>query len=237
MRMRQVKRASVLNAIIFLAQNGRQMAPAGEDAQKTARNVYHGDLKVDLGGGATGKVGAPTEELETVMGVASSIWAEVRASGVKAEDEEGCNAMTERLRKKYNDFAVSYPLPFRWMIQAQEYDAGAFKKYLRFHVKPMYKDRKEFMQCQGEYLTLLYKARNPRAGAKQITRYRAAIQKSLEEDDTIFTKAREDAEREVKEMDAAADADRRQRMVAYLKKQQAGTTSSPPPQQQGESCN
>lgn len=179
--------------------------------------VVTGNVRVDLGGGAAGTVGAAAETLARVLDMAAEIWAAVRRSGVGADDDEGNNALMKRLQAEYKDFAISYPIPFRWMVQAREYDARAFEKFLRDHVKVMYRDRKEFMAAQGEYLLLLYKTRHPRAGERQLARYREAVTKSLQEDDDTFTAAREEAEEAVKRLDEAVDLDRRQRIAAYLK--------------------
>jgi hypothetical protein len=186
-------------------------SPAGKP-----NNIITGDVKVDLGGGATGSVGAPTETLEKVMQLASSLWRAIQNSGVAAGDDQGNDALMQRLQGEYKDFATSYPIPFRWMVQAREYAPEPFEKYLRTHVKGMYKDRTEFMAAQGEYLVLLYKHRHPRAGPGQMRRYRTAITKSLQEDDDKFTAARGEAEEAVQLLDKSVDVDRRQRMVAYL---------------------
>jgi len=197
------------------------------DSRKTAKpQVVTGDVKVGLGGGATGTVGSSTETLERIVEIAAEIWATVRHSGVAADDDEGNDALMKRLQGEYTDFAVSYPIPFRWMVQAREYEPQAFEKFLREHVKAMYKDRKEFMAAQGEYLVILYKIRRPRAGARQLARYREAVTKSLQEDDNKFTAAREQAEVEVKRLDEEVDADRRQRMVAYLRRLKASRSAA-----------
>lgn len=185
-------------------------------SQQAKPKVVTGDVKVDLGGGATGTVGSAAETLERIMEMAAEIWAAVRRSGVPPDDDGGNDKLMERLQGEYRDFAVSYPIPFRWMVQAREYEPAAFEKYLRGHVKAMYKDRKEFMAAQGEYLVILYQTQHPRAGNRQLERYREAIAKSLQEDDEKFTAAREEAEEAVKRLDEKVDADRRQRMVAYL---------------------
>jgi hypothetical protein len=200
------------------------------DSRKTAKpQVVTGDVKVDLGGGATGTVGSSTETLERIMEIAAEIWATVRHSGVAADDDGGNNALMERLQGEHKDFAISYPIPFRWMVQAREYEPQALEKFLREHVKAMYKDRKEFMAAQGEYLVILYKIRRPRAGARQLARYREAVTKSLQEDDDKFTAAREQAEVEVKRLDEEVDADRRQRIVAYLRRLKAATAAGAAP--------
>ena len=191
--------------------------------------VARGEVNVDFGGGATGKVNASQNvPLEQVMGIAAAIWAEVKRSGVAPDDHEGNDRLLKDLQVAHKDFSVSYPIPFRWMVQTREYEPRAFEKFLREEVKTMYKDRKEFMKAQGEYLVILYKVRNPRAGVRQITRYRKAIGESLTKDDEVFTEARDEAEKEVHRLDEDVDKERRQRLLAYLTRlkaeREAGTT-------------
>jgi hypothetical protein len=194
----------------------------------TAPQQVHGSVEVDLGGGAAGSVGVQSAALEKVMGVAADIWAEVRRSGVAPDDDAGNDALLKRLQKAYKDFAVSYPVPFRWMVQAREYEPKAFEQYLRKDVQMMYKDRKAFLAAQGEYLVRLYKARNPRAGSRQLGRYREAVGKSLAQDDKAFTEAHAEAEEEVRRMDGEHDAERRQRLLAYLRRLKAERGAADP---------
>jgi len=198
--------------------------------EQSKKNVVMGDVKVDLGGGATGSVGAPTVALEKVMAIAASIWKKVGRSGVKASDDAGNDALMKTLQIEFKEFATSYPIPFRWMVQAREYAPEPFEKYLKEHVKAMYKDRSEFMASQGEYLVLLYKHRHPRAGGQQLERYRAAITKSLQDDDDQFTASREEAERAVEALDRKVNAERRKRMVEYLHQLKALRAQDPDPQ-------
>jgi len=181
-----------------------------------------GEAKVDLGGGVVGSVQAAQKvSPEKVLAAAAEIWTKVGRSGVAADDNAGNDRLFDRLQKEHQEFATSYPIPFRWMVQAREYEPRAFEAFLQKHVKLMYKDRKEFFAAQGEYLVALYKLRNPRAGLRQITRYREAIRETLREDDKAFTEAREEAEAEVKRIDEQSDADRRVRLVQYLRRLKA----------------
>ncbi len=183
-------------------------------------NVVRGEVQVQMGRGARASVGAAgTAPVEEVLKIAGEIWAEVQRSPAASEDEE--DALLKRLQEAHKDFATSFPVPFRWMVQAREYDPGAFEKFLRGHVKMMYKDRKEFLEAQGEYLVLLFKARHPRVPPKSVEQYRGAVRKSLAKDDEAFAKAREEAEAEVERLDKAADAERRERIYQYLRRRAA----------------
>lgn len=181
------------------------------------RNVVKGNVQVDLGNGLNGTVESSAKALDSIIEMAEEMWDTINTSGIKPNDDKNNNKLMEQLQEEYKDFTISYPIVFRWMIQAREYDSNAFRKFLQKHVKPMYKDRKEFMAAQGEYLIILYRVRHPRAGVRQIKRYREAITKSLQEDDDKFMAAKDEADEEVKRMDEENDKERRQRILQFLK--------------------
>ena len=181
-------------------------------------NVAYGNVQVELGGIGVGNVHASHAPLTQIMSIASDIWSDIRRSEVAATDHAGNDRLLRKLQTKYSEFAISFPIPFRWMVQAREYEPKAFEKFLRAHAKMMYRDRGEFMAAQSEYLVLLYKTRNPRAGARQISRYRDRINKSLKQDDDDFMEAQKAATEEVRILDEKNDAERRQRLLAYLRR-------------------
>jgi hypothetical protein len=190
------------------------------------RQQVRGEVKVEMGRGMSGTVGSSQmASIDKIMGMAAEIWQEVKTSDTPKDDEKASDHLLKTMRAKYKDFAVSYPIPFRWMIQSHEYVPGVFKKWITHHVKMMYKDRMEFLAAQGEYLVLLYRHRNPRVGASAIGRYRAAIKKSLKEDDDIFQKARKEADEEVERIKKKVDMDRRKRLLAYLQRAKASGKS------------
>lgn len=154
--------------------------------------------------------------LEEVLGHARNLWREVLAADAPTADGGACDRLRERLGEAHADFAKSFPVVFRWMVDRRQFDEKAFERFLRGHVKTLYRDRHEFLAAQGEYLHLLYRALNPRAGSAQLSRYRDAVDKALKEEDESFARAREDADAEVERLDAEADRDRRQRLCEYL---------------------
>lgn len=181
-------------------------------------NVAYGNVQVELGNVGVGKVHAAHAPLAQILSIASDIWSDIRRSGVANADHAGNDRLLRELQTKYSEFALSFPIPFRWMVQAREYEPKAFEKFLRAHAKMMYRDRSEFLAAQSEYLVLLYKARNPRAGSRQISWYRDKINKSLKQDDADFMEAQKAATEEVRLLDEKNDAERRQRLLAYLRR-------------------
>lgn len=157
--------------------------------------------------------GCPVAE---VVGLAREIWDEVLAADPPA-NSAAARELYEDLRARNHVFAQEFPAVLRWAVELRQFDLRVFERFLRSpHLKAFYADRHEFMAAQGEYLNMLYKHRNPRAGEKELQRYRAAVSKSLKDDDALFTEAREEADRAVVDQDAAADQARRARLHAQL---------------------
>ena len=166
-------------------------------------------------------VAAQKVPIGRVQAIAKEIWAEISRSGVAANDDAGNDRLFKELQARYRDFAVSYPIPFQWMVQAREFRPRVFETFLRNHVKVMYDDRREFLAAQAEYLVLLFRARNSRSGPRCIARYRETVRSALEKDDEAFTEACEEAKAAVKSLDAENDAARRQRLGRYFSRLKA----------------
>jgi hypothetical protein len=156
------------------------------------------------------------EALEKILEMANEIWGKVRGSGVSPDDDAGNDKLLRRLQGEHKDFALSYPLPFRWMVQARQYNENVFKGYLARSVKAMYKDKKEMLGAQADYLAALFKARSPRTPPKVLRTYKEKVLKDLVEEDTRFSSAVEEARAEVARVEAEAAAARRQRLCGYL---------------------
>jgi hypothetical protein len=182
-----------------------------------AKNVVYGEVEVRPGQ-SVGKVGVGTETVETIMVIANTVWDRVRGSGIEKTDKKGCERLAGELQAKYKDFATTYPIVFQWMVHLREFSAGVFKKFIVRHTKAMYKTRKEFLEKQAEYVMMNYKKTNPRASTKQISRRRALVVKSLEEDDERFQNAVEEAKEVVAEIDSANSARRRKEILAWARR-------------------
>jgi len=160
--------------------------------------------------------------ISEVVEIAREIWTEICGSGVSPSDDAGNDALYQRLHKERSDFSASYPLILKWMVKAREFKEKVFRDYLnKFGRETVHKDRRTFLEVQGEYLVLLYKDRNPRFGAREVGEYRKAIRKQLEDEDKEFAKKAEEAQELVKELDALADQERRKRMYESLVAQKA----------------
>ena len=188
-------------------------------------NRASGEIQVEMGG-STGTVNSNTETLDNLCGLADKIWKDVMRSGVSVDDMEGTKALLDRLQKEHKEFSTSYPVVIRWMVDRRLYNRKVFKIWLRQCIKPMYKDRKEFLEVQGEYLVRLFKADNPTASSAMISRYRAEVKKSLDEDDEIFHAAKKEAEDEAAAIEKRVADERRQTLLEYARCVQAERTET-----------
>ena len=131
-----------------------------------------------------------------MLEIAKKTWDRVRA--LRAEQPAGEAAPVERgtgasplllqMREENPQFAETFPVPLKWMVEAGQYDAKAFERYLRAgHVRATYKDRQP-MEAQSNSI-YLFKARNPEP-RRLSGRYRDTVAKALKDDDRDFTAAR-----------------------------------------------
>lgn len=181
-----------------------------------------------VGATQAAEVHVGAETLEKVLGIANEIWGEVGRSGVPLDDDAGNDELLRRLQREHTDFALSYPLPFRWMVQARQYNEKVFKGYLTRSVKAMYKDKKEMLGAQADYLAALLKARHPRTPPKTLQAYKEKVLKGLVEEDSFFSSAIEEARAEVARVEAEVADARRQRLYEFLT-----VRASPPPAEGG----
>ena len=116
-------------------------------------------------------------------------------SSQKKEDLPRIDAMYKDMWKRYKDFSREFPVVFRWTVHTAEASATAFRNYLLNHHKPFWKDRKEMLRAQDEYLVSKYKAENRRESTiGRMDNYRKGIVKKLIEEEEEFEAAAKKAQ-------------------------------------------
>lgn len=141
-----------------------------------------------------------TASLEDLVELLASIRreAEIEAQGAGTSEEESKKRFN-RLWSKYTEFAREFPLIFRWTVYNYEFEARAFRAYIRNNHKPMWKDRREMLKAQSEYLVHFWRIKNPRAGGKALARYRTNLVKKVLEEQDEFEEAVKECEEIVEE--------------------------------------
>ncbi len=159
---------------------------------------------------------------DELVAMANSIFAEVKASGVSIEDEEGTDRLLQNLQTKYKDFLDSFPLVLRWMVQLRQYHAAPFRTYLSVYASAMnagIRTRHEYNELQAKYLVLLERKLNPKQNNVALQAYRQRIVAMLDKEAEEFEKIQQEAAREIEASDAADDHERRELLYTMLLQQ------------------
>ena len=133
------------------------------------------------------------------------------------------DVLLKNVQFKYKDFADSYPIILRWMVQSKEFDAIAFTKFVkRISVRDhlMWKSASDFIEAQASYLVDLHTINQRRQGKHpgpvDIASYRTWIVSVLEKEHREFREACTEADKRVKEINKIAADERRKRVIATL---------------------
>jgi len=151
-----------------------------------------------------------------LVDMARQIWGSVKSSGVAADDDDGNNDLLKRLQAAHSDFNQSFPLVLRWMVQMRKYNAKAFKKYLLLHASTKLSTREDFLLLQAEYLVILYRETHPHPDEGFVRKYRSEVGAQLLREDKAFLKLHDEVEESLAVQAKSDDADRRQRLYAYV---------------------
>jgi hypothetical protein len=150
---------------------------------------------------------------------------QVTASGVDERDEKGSDALLVKMQDEHKDFAISFPIPLRWIVQARQYRRDAFAKFLLFYKKAtmessskgtVFSSKQRFLEVQAEYLVFLRKALDPKRPASEYKAFRKEIVESLVKESERFEKIRKEVDEEFKKEQAVADKKRRDDLYNIL---------------------
>lgn len=169
---------------------------------------------------------------EEIVAIGKKIWERVQKSGVGKDDNPGNDALLETLQEEFKDFATSFPLVIRWMVQMRQFNAEALRKYLLMHAQAKLDTREGFLELQAEYLVLLYRETHRHPDEAFVKRYRESLVKQLLEEDKAFLKMQKQVEEDLAQRAVEFDRDRRQRLYEYLlaqkvAREQVGTPGRP----------
>jgi len=92
-----------------------------------------------------------------LLDLAQEINQRIKCSNIAWYDEKGNEALLSWLQTEYSDFAISFPIVLRWLVQMREYHPSAFRDFIYISTKKESKSREEYLNHQAEYLVLLQK--------------------------------------------------------------------------------
>jgi hypothetical protein len=125
----------------------------------------------------------------------------------------------KRYLKEYSDFGTVYPLTLRYMIQAKWYSPKAFRKFLLYIQANPLKGRKDFLESQVVYATMLYKETTPKYNTTDAAAFTRQARKELMGDWDKIDKIRESCVEEAKRTESIRMGIMRKNLIAQLHRQ------------------
>ena len=192
--------------------------------------MSHKVVRSGTEGGVKYKVESTEASVESIVEAANALYKQVAdlhidyRTASKAESDALEEVTTDAMRdlKEDNyDFASTFPVIYRWMICTGEYKPKVFAKYLTSISKnrEIWKDHRKHIASQADYLAMLFRdARKRRRNEQEVKSYREAVTKQLLDEDDAFKDAQEEVPERAKELDAAVDRNRRERICEELKR-------------------
>lgn len=177
-------------------------------------NTVHADVPVSANISHARQV-----TVDDIVAEAEGIYKEVLAAKLKDDDTAGQERLLKQIQDDHKDFNVSYPLALRWTVQTKQYKRAALVRYINYTKGKEWKERKDFLRDQGEYLVFLYRELHPKYDQRQVVEYRQAIVAQLIKEDDEFEAMKKEAEKELKRKNDEIDQERRRSLYTFLLRQ------------------
>jgi len=139
--------------------------------------------------------------IDDVVREATAMYKIARSRNLKFGDLEAADALMAEFRKSNPEFSKSYPIVLRYMCQMQEFDSKALRKYLLKIKEHPWKNEKEYLDSQADYVVILYQATHSKWNRTQINNIRANVRATLQREHDMFTQYVKEFDREVTEQE------------------------------------
>jgi hypothetical protein len=161
---------------------------------------------------------------------ADDIWADFKHR-TRNDDVFSCMDSESQLsfyQKKHKEFATSFPIVLRYMIQMKQYSSKAFERHLKkLQAKP-YRSESEYCERQADYVMYLYtELTQDHDDKKKKSIWRSAY-KMLMDETAEFKKAHEQAKKNAEACGKSSLAEKRNELKTVLKQQLATPTDIAP---------
>lgn len=141
--------------------------------------------------------------VDELVRLLKEIHQEAKQSGYNPKDpkqKDNVDRLYKSMWKRYAEFSREFPVIFRWTVQTMSCDEKAFRTYIKTHHKPFWKNRKEMLAAQAEYLVAMYRIQKGRdAHASRVAAYRKHIVEQLKKEADTFEEAGEEVKKIVGE--------------------------------------
>ncbi len=155
-----------------------------------------------------------------ILKEAGLIWKKVKLDKTPLDDANGRVKLLGDMQKEHLNFARAYPMVLRFMCEYATYTEAAFKRYLSKIQGTPWKNEKDFVASQVDYLVILYKDTHRNWKPNDVTEYRKLVEDMLTTEHEQMKKLAQDWDDKVKEKQKNRDVLEKKNLVDYLTKHQ-----------------
>ena len=134
-------------------------------------------------------------------------------------------ALHKEIVEKHHDFASIYAIVVRHIVMHNEFYDDAMRRYVNHLTAHPWKEKKEFIERQAEYLVYVEREKHPRIGSTELARYKNNVRKQLLEEDEKFDQYAKEVQETVKEEWDGIIDDRKKRLHDLLVKMKESDNS------------
>lgn len=124
--------------------------------------------------------------IDFIVNEATQMWRDVRGRKIKFGDADAAENLMQCMQREHPEFCKSYPIVNRYMCQMQEFDKKTFKHWLMKIKNHPWLTEDGYIDAQVDYVTMLFKARKPRANTTEISNIRTNIRAILQREHAMF---------------------------------------------------
>ena len=132
------------------------------------------------------------------------------------EQNDYLETLLRHFHEEHKEFARTFPIVLRYMVQLQRYSEKAFVRYVKRLKKHPYKTEEEYCRRQSEYIQYLHMELHPSSKKKENEKVRKDAYKLLLEELAAFKKAKKQADEKQQKNNKNNSIERRKELKDLL---------------------
>lgn len=160
---------------------------------------------------------------DEILNIADEIWGEVKKRNLDVvKDSDKIDLFLEDLQSKYIDFATSFPIVLKWMVQLRKYNKDVFRKHLLSIGTNPIKSTDDFIEKQSTYIANIEKQYNPNHNDKE---YKVRKKMAYDTLKAEFDNIEKEEKKKAEENESLKDEIKKEQIAEIIKLLQAAKQS------------
>ena len=156
---------------------------------------------------------------DEIILTAKKIWKKALAANIETLTNSQSDKLLDELQNEFKDFAQTFPLVLRCMIQMKQFNLTIFKSYIKKFSHAKVGSREDFLDLQAEFLVMMYRHYNFHPDEKKVQEYRKNLIESLIEEDKSFKEIEKQVEKQMKDEENELNEERKKKIYKMLLEQ------------------